>query len=115
MNWTPLTQPEQVTQVTEKSHQVPCFIFKHSTRCSISSIAKFRLESAWPFSDNELLPYFLDLIAHREASNAVSDHFQVYHESPQAILVWKGEVVLDASHLDISVDEFKEVLEFAKK
>ena len=87
MTWTPFTQPDQVHHITEQSHQVPCLIFKHSTRCSISSIAKYRIESVWPFSNDELHPYFLDLIAFRETSNAVADHFQVYHESPQAILI----------------------------
>jgi bacillithiol system protein YtxJ len=34
----------------------------------------------------------------------------VYHESPQILLITNGECVLDASHLDISVEEIREVL-----
>lgn len=112
MKWIPFNLTTQIQQITESSFQTPCLIFKHSTRCSISSIAKFRLENSWSFSDEEVMPFFLDLIAERSVSNAVAEHFQVHHESPQIILVWKGEVVLDASHLDISVDEVKEVLAF---
>ena len=79
MNWTSFTHPDQVRQIAEKSHQIPCLIFKHSTRCSISSIAKFRLENAWSFSTNEVKPYFLDLIAYRNASDSVAEHFNVFH------------------------------------
>ncbi|HFA51883.1 MAG TPA: bacillithiol system redox-active protein YtxJ [Bacteroidetes bacterium] len=110
MNWIPLTRAEQLNQIAERSHQVPCLLFKHSTSCSISSIAKFRLESDWPFTENEMPAYYLDLLAFRNISNAIAEQFQVHHESPQVILVWKGEVVLDASHLDISVEEIKEVM-----
>lgn len=112
MNWIPFNLPAQIQHITESSHQTPCLIFKHSTRCSISSIAKFRLENSWVFSDTEIKPFFLDLIAERSISDAVAEHFQVHHESPQIILIWKGEVILDASHLDISVDELQEVLAF---
>lgn len=112
MNWTPFSSIEQIAHITERSHTVPCLIFKHSTRCSISSIAKYRLEDSWSFSQKEIEPYFLDLIAFRDVSNAAAAEFEVHHESPQIILVWKGEVILDASHLDISVDEIKEVLAY---
>ena len=112
MNWIPLNLLTQIKQIVENSYRTPCLIFKHSTRCSISSIAKFRLENSWSFSTDEMMPYFLDLISDRVISNQVAEFFQVHHESPQIILVSKGEVLLDASHLDISVEEVKEVLAF---
>ncbi|HHM21097.1 MAG TPA: bacillithiol system redox-active protein YtxJ [Bacteroidetes bacterium] len=114
MDWKLLADTQQIEQIVDLSHQVPCLIFKHSTRCSISSIAKYRLETNWPFSDKEIAPFFLDLIAHREVSHAVAEQLQVHHESPQIILLKNGEVVLDASHLDISIDEIKEVLALEK-
>ena len=112
MNWINFDQADQIRQIEEESRKTPCLIFKHSTRCSISSIAKFRLENEWAFSEHEMVPYCLDLIEHRHISNAIAEKFEVHHESPQIILVWKGEVLLDASHLDISVGEIKEVLDF---
>ena len=110
MNWQPLTTLAQLDTIAERSSLVPCLIFKHSTRCNISSIAKYRLESDWNFPDGQVEAYFLDLIAHREVSTAVSVRFSVHHESPQVLLIHQGECVLDASHLDISVDEIQEVL-----
>ena len=110
MNWIPFTRTEQIKEVAQKSQETPVVIFKHSTTCPISSIAKHRVESSWSFSENEVTPFYLDLLAYRQVSNGVAKQLQVHHESPQIIVLWKGEVLLDASHLDISVDEIKEVL-----
>jgi bacillithiol system protein YtxJ len=110
MNWIPLTKEEQIAELMEQSKQVPCLVFKHSTRCSISSIAKHRLEDDWSFSPEEMAPYYLDLISYRTLSSKIAEDFQVHHESPQVLLIVDGECVYDASHLDISVAELKEVL-----
>lgn len=108
MNWTPLISLEQLNDI--KKDQNYSLIFKHSTRCSISAMAKKRFEL-----DEEELPkqiklYFLDLIAFREISNAIADVFQVHHESPQMLLIKNGECILDQSHSDISVPEIAEIV-----
>ncbi len=110
MNWIPIENTQQLDAIAQRSQQAPCLIFKHSTRCNISSIAKFRLEEDWHFSPEQLEPYFLDLIAMRQVSDEIAERFSVYHESPQALLIWQGECVHDASHLDISVSELEEAL-----
>lgn len=110
MNWIPLNTEHQVAEIIARSSQVPCLILKHSTRCSISSIAKHRLEDDWSFNPEELEPYYLDLIAHRSISANLAEEFQVHHESPQVLLIVDGECIYDASHLDISVAELKEVI-----
>lgn len=108
MNWIPLTSVSQINQIIERSKEVPCAIFKHSTRCSISAMAKYRLEDDWKFPKEQIEPYFLDLIAYRDVSNAVAERFSVWHESPQILLIRDGECTYDASHLDITVDELSE-------
>jgi bacillithiol system protein YtxJ len=110
MNWIPLESVDQVQQIIERSKEVPCVIFKHSTRCSISSMAKFRLEGDWDISESKLEAYYLDLIAHRNISDYISEELSVYHESPQVILLKDGEVVYDESNLDITIDDLKESL-----
>jgi bacillithiol system protein YtxJ len=106
--WLHLDSISQIDAIIEKSHQVPCLIFKHSSRCNISSIARLRLESDWPFSDSEVEPYFLDLIRHRDVSNYIAERFEVWHESPQILLIINGDCIFDASHLDITLDEIRE-------
>ena len=107
----PLVSEAEVEHLKKRSEEIPCLIFKHSTRCNISSIAKYRLESDWIFGADETETYFLDLLKCRTTSDFVADTFGVYHESPQLLLIINGECVYDASHLDISVDELKEALE----
>jgi len=111
IKWVPLENFRQLDEIIEISKQTPCLIFKHSTRCAVSSMAKYRLESDWNFAENELKAYFLDLFAHRTLSEEIANRFQVYHESPQVLLIRDGMCTYDASHLDISVEELRECFE----
>lgn len=108
VNWLSLATVAEVEDLVQQSQTVPCLIFKHSTRCSISSFAKQRLEQAWDVSSDVVQPFFLDLIAYRNVSNFVADHFGVDHESPQVLLVYQGRVIYHASHLAITLDEIRE-------
>jgi bacillithiol system protein YtxJ len=110
MNWNQIDSVEAVETLIRRSFQTPCLIFKHSTRCEISSIAKYRLEQDWAFEKNHLEPYFLDLLAYRPVSAYIADTFQVHHESPQVLIIHQGECVYDAAHLDIQVNEIAEGL-----
>ena len=80
-------------------------IFKHSTRCSISMMAKRRFELDWEQFPKEIPLYFLDLIQHRDISGKIAADFSVHHESPQLLLIKDGECILDQSHGEISVDD----------
>jgi bacillithiol system protein YtxJ len=103
MNWNKLTQGGQITEIKVLSESTPVIIFKHSTRCSVSSMSLDRLLRNWKSGDEEkVVPYFLDLIAHRELSNLVAREFGVPHESPQIILIKNGEAIYDNSHYGIS-------------
>jgi bacillithiol system protein YtxJ len=108
MNWTSLESAEQVNAI--KNQPGFSLIFKHSTRCSISMMAKRRFELDWDKLPADMPLYFLDLIKYRELSGQVAHDFQVHHESPQMLLIRDGECVLDQSHGQISVDEALEVL-----
>jgi bacillithiol system protein YtxJ len=110
MHWNNIDSIEAVQDLIRRSFQTPCLIFKHSTRCEISSIAKYRLEQDWAFENEQLAPYYLDLISYRSVSAHIADTFEVHHESPQVLLIHQGECVYDASHLDIQVAEIQEAL-----
>ncbi len=107
MNWKPLQSVEQIAQIRERSKEIPCMIFKHSIRCSISSVAKARLSNQWNFGTEQVEAYYLDLINFRAVSNEVARTFEVYHESPQVLLLQDGNCIYDASHLDISVGQLE--------
>ncbi|MFI5160552.1 MAG: bacillithiol system redox-active protein YtxJ [Sphingobacteriales bacterium] len=103
MNWIPLESAEQVKEI--KQQQGYSIIFKHSIRCSISLMAKRRLEMDKDHLPEELPLYFLDLIRNREISNQIAEQFQVHHESPQLLVIKDGECILDQSHGGISLEE----------
>jgi len=106
MNWINLTQEEQLKQIKVNSKNKPQVIFKHSTRCSISSMAKNRLEKST--QPDEIDFYFLDLIKYRPISNKIAEIFKVYHESPQILLIKNDECVYDESHSGIDMGEIIE-------
>ena len=103
MNWIDLSDPSQLMLIEERSKTKPQVIFKHSTRCSISGTAKYRLESAR--SSDAVDFYYLDLLAHRDLSRLVADHFQVPHASPQVLVIKDGRCVFDESHMGIRMEE----------
>jgi len=103
MNWKDLTTETQLEEIRTNSAQKPQLIFKHSTRCGISAVAKSRLDKWQPKEDFDF--YYLDLIKYRELSNKVAREFSVPHESPQVLVIKDGKCVYYESHLGISVEE----------
>ena len=103
MNWNPLNTTQELAALKEKSFERPQLIFKHSIRCSISAMAKGRLERKQAPTGIDF--YYLDLINNRSLSNEVAGMFGITHESPQVILVKNGEAIYHESHNGISMDE----------
>ena len=108
MKWTQLDSANQIDAI--KQQEGYSLIFKHSTRCSISMMAKRRFELDWENLPADMPLYFLDLLNHRDLSGKIAADFQVHHESPQVLLIKDGECVLDQSHGAISVDETLSVM-----
>lgn len=108
MEWIPLTEMSQLDTIVSDSMQQPVLLFKHSTRCSISHMAKARLDREK--APNSITFYCLDLIQHRGISNEIAERFHVFHESPQVLLIHNGECVYDQSHNGIV---FQEILDEA--
>lgn len=108
MNWISLIDEEQLDSIKEQSNTQPILIFKHSTTCSISSMAKSRLERSQ--APDTIAYYYLDLRRYRSVSNMVADIFSVHHESPQVLLIKNGECIYEESHNGIQMDEILEQL-----
>jgi bacillithiol system protein YtxJ len=106
MDWIEITNESQLSEVKNLSNAKPQLIFKHSTRCPTSSMAKSRLERGT--SPEGIDFYYLDLIKHRDISQKIADEFDVSHQSPQVLLIKNGECVYDESHSAITMDEIVE-------
>lgn len=114
MLWRELTDSSQLQTIIDISKEqsanaLTVLIFKHSTRCSTSSMALNRLESKWK-DDEKIHTYFLDLLAHRDISNEIASLFGVEHASPQALLIKNGKCVYHNSHTGISVHGILEAI-----
>ena len=111
MDWKHLNSLTTIDQIKQDSYERPVIIFKHSTRCSISSTVLNRLESSW---NKDALPnvdmFFLDLIQHRDVSQQVAETFGVRHQSPQVLIIHQGESIYDASHMSVSYQTLKKQL-----
>ncbi len=111
MEWIDIVDEKIIEDIQLKSHTKMQAIFKHSTTCSISSVAKSRLERSGIPETIDF--YYLDLIKYRGISKAIADVFEVQHESPQILLIKNGMCVYDESHYGINVDKIIELLESA--
>ncbi len=109
MHWIHLTDEGQLKNIVTKSQHKPQVIFKHSTRCSISSVALNRFQKIG--GQEHIDFHLLDLIAYRFLSNKIAETFQVQHESPQVLMIVNGDCIYEETHLAISLKElFEQVM-----
>ena len=108
--WNILTNEISLDDIDELSKDKPVLLFKHSTRCSISFMAKGQLDKNSEFSEEEITPYYLDLLSYRSLSNEIAERYGVTHASPQVLLIKNGKCIYNTSHSDISVKSIGENL-----
>jgi len=100
--WRELKSIAQLDEIAQASKTKTQAIFKHSTRCGISRMVVRNFESSFDLSENEVDLYYLDLLNHRDISSEIAAKFQVFHESPQFIVIRNGVTVHHASHSAIT-------------
>jgi bacillithiol system protein YtxJ len=102
-NWSLLSDENLLQDLVRLSFSEKVLIFKHSTRCSISTMSKNRLESVG--EDSKIKNCFLlDILNYREISSIIESDFKVIHESPQVLIIQNGECIYNASHNEINWD-----------
>ena len=108
MDWNVLREEHELQDIIRRSDSKPQVIFKHSTRCSISAVAKGRLERSKvpPGADF----YYVDLINYRNISNKIAQVFKIHHESPQVLVIKNGACIYDESHMGINMGDIEEVV-----
>ena len=104
VGWRQLTDLGQLNEIVDLSTEKPVAIFKHSTRCSISRMVLKQFENEFDLQD-KVVPYFLDLLEHRDISNEIASRFGVQHQSPQIIVIKDGKAVYNASHESVDVQK----------
>lgn len=100
MDWNALESLEDWNEALTASHTAPVVVFKHSTRCSISRMALKLTEQRWDLPEN-IMACMLDLLNHRDVSQAIASDLGVEHQSPQMVLIRDGKAVHHANHSNI--------------
>lgn len=103
-----LTNRDEFETIDTISHEKPVVIFKHSTRCSISRFALKRFDAEYDFTDEQMDWFLLDLLEHRDISNAIATKYDVMHQSPQIIVIKNGKAIFTTSHDAIDARELKQ-------
>lgn len=109
VDWRMLANVDDLNEIVNESAGKPVLIFKHSTRCSISRMVLKQFENEFDLQD-KITPYFLDLLNHRDISNEIATKFDVYHQSPQLIVIQDGKSIYDASHDSIDAESLKKLV-----
>jgi bacillithiol system protein YtxJ len=102
--WVELQTITDLEKAISVSNQQKVAIFKHSTRCGISTRVKAKFEKEIQEKQPQIAFYYLDLLAHRDISNYIAEYFNITHQSPQIIVIENGKAIQNASHSDISLD-----------
>jgi bacillithiol system protein YtxJ len=85
-------------------------LYKHSPRCGIS-LRTLREVEKFAEQVPDVPVYLIDVVADRDLSNAVADHLEIAHQSPQAILLEHGKPAWHASHFQISARRLEKEVE----
>jgi len=110
LNWKILSTLDQLNEIEKASFTKTQVIFKHSTSCSISRMAKSRIESGLEELEKDADVYYLDLLANRSISNMIAEKWNVEHESPQILIIKNGKSIHDSSHNMISINDIQQNL-----
>jgi bacillithiol system protein YtxJ len=93
-----VTDVEALDALIESSRERPLVIFKHSLTCSISFAAYEQM------AQHEGEVALIEVQRARGLSSAIESRFGVPHESPQVIVLKKGQVFWNASHFKITAE-----------
>ncbi|MHC5361525.1 bacillithiol system redox-active protein YtxJ [Myroides sp. LJL110] len=109
MNWILLTNKQQIDQLKELSNQKAVIVFKNSPRCYISKFSLKNFERTF-INSTQTPCYMVDVIANRPESQYIASEFNVEHQSPQLLIIYKQEVVFDCSHENIDPSQIQKLL-----
>lgn len=94
-----LDSPEALAECLARSNAEPVFLFKHSTRCPVSTRARAEVEIYLQQACAAARPVYINYVVESRAiSNAIESSLDIRHESPQILLVASGKIAWSATH-----------------
>ncbi len=103
MKFLDLESEEQLEKISEEKD--PQIIFKHNTTCPISKRVLRSLKEEADTLPADTSFYILDLLTHRNISDAITKRFSIDHQSPQLLLIKDGKCTYNRSLYNITPEE----------
>jgi len=89
---------EDIDSMLQASQENPIVLLKHSSTCPISSAGHSQFMQ---LSEEDLPMNMVVVQTARAASQEIAERLDVTHQSPQVIIIDKGEAKADMSHYKI--------------
>lgn len=105
-----ITDKSELEKILAESGQGKVLIFKHSTTCPISARAWREVQKFAAETKAELQGVMIKVIESRPLSNFVAENFLVTHQSPQALLLSKGQLVWHTSHQGVTQENIEQAI-----
>jgi len=93
-----------IIELSKKELPETCYVFKHSTRCPISSAAAEVVRTSHAKLSHPL--FWINVVEQRDLSDWVAEKYNAEHESPQLLLIENGKVTRNWTHQAIRADLF---------
>ena len=104
-NFTPVKSIAALDRLEAHSDQTPVVLFKHDTTCHISAAAYREMSQL----GEEIA--LVDVGQHDDVAQAIESRTGIKHESPQVLVLIRGQAVWSASHYDITGEAVSEALQ----
>ncbi|MEJ6776244.1 MAG: bacillithiol system redox-active protein YtxJ [Crocinitomicaceae bacterium] len=108
--WEHIVSVDQLREILKGAGEKPALLFKHSTRCGVSSMVLRSFENEWTTGTELCDLYYLDLLSHRAISNEVAGLTGITHQSPQVIVFTGEEILYNATHSAIDALKIQSLL-----
>ena len=100
---------QSVAECTGLMEQDLVIFFKHSSTCPVSWMAH-REVVKFLASEPEAPLYLVPVRQRRDVSQLIAETTGVQHESPQVVVLRRGQVIADASHEEVTAELLTEAL-----
>lgn len=109
-----LLTPEDAARALEDARDHLVVVYKHSPVCDISEGALDEVHDFLRTAPADLDVRIVDVLSARPASQWIEARTGVRHESPQALVLARGEVAWHASHRRITADALRQAVDAAR-
>ena len=106
-----LDSADVLEDVIVTSEERLVLLFKHSVTCGTSAQAYDELVDHLITCQHTTQYVIVTVQTHRDLSDAVAARFKVRHETPQTLLIHKGQVVWEASHFSVTAETIKAAID----